>query len=102
MEHQGAKGRPCKSACARRSEASRLGSQIAACDPDQGFGISLPKEGGLLYFHRNSVSPGIRPSLPLPLRAATKCIQEDIGDTYPSSRPMCGEGEAGQAALAAA
>lgn len=43
---------------AHRDEANRYLGQVAEMYPDQDHGFLLTKEGGLLYFHRNSLLSG--------------------------------------------
>ena len=58
---------------------SRLG-QIAEIRPEQDFGFLLTKEGGLLYFHRNSLLSGDFDDLK---RGDEVYYIEDVGDTGP-------------------
>ena len=64
---------------AHDAESQSLG-QIAELNPDQDFGFLLTKEGGLLYFHRNSVISGEFDHLS---RGDQVHYNEDIGDTGP-------------------
>jgi cold shock CspA family protein/ribosome-associated translation inhibitor RaiA len=64
---------------AHDAESQSLG-QIAEVNPDQDFGFLLTKEGGLLYFHRNSVIAGDFDHLS---RGDEVHYNEDIGDTGP-------------------
>jgi cold shock CspA family protein/ribosome-associated translation inhibitor RaiA len=64
---------------AHDAESQSLG-QIAEVTPGQDFGFILTKEGGLLYFHRNSVLSGEFDSLS---RGDQVHYNEDIGDTGP-------------------
>ncbi|HET9903385.1 MAG TPA: HPF/RaiA family ribosome-associated protein [Xanthobacteraceae bacterium] len=54
--------------------------QIAEIDPDGEFGFILTKEGGLLYFHRNSVLTGDFSAL---RRGDEVHYVEEMGDTGP-------------------
>ena len=61
------------------SENQFLG-QVADIDPNGAFGFLLSKEGGLLYFHRNSVLAGDFDAL----RSGAKVYYvEEMGDTGP-------------------
>ncbi|HEY2185655.1 MAG TPA: HPF/RaiA family ribosome-associated protein [Xanthobacteraceae bacterium] len=64
---------------AHDAESQSLG-QIAEITPGHDFGFILTKEGGLLYFHRNSVLSGEFDSLS---RGDQVHYNEDIGDTGP-------------------
>ena len=64
---------------AHDAESQSLG-QIAEVNPDQDFGYLLTKEGGLLYFHRNSVLSGDFDHLS---RGDEVHYNDDIGDTGP-------------------
>lgn len=61
------------------SENQFLG-QVADIDPDGEFGFLMTKEGGLLYFHRNSVIVGEFDKL---RRGDEVHYVEDMGDTGP-------------------
>jgi hypothetical protein len=61
------------------SENQSLG-QIAEIDPAGDFGFLLTKEGGMLYFHRNSLLSG---ELEYLERGDEVYYVEDIGDTGP-------------------
>jgi cold shock CspA family protein/ribosome-associated translation inhibitor RaiA len=54
--------------------------QIAEITPEQDFGFLLTKEGGLLYFHRNSLLSGEFDHLE---RGDDVYYNEDVGDTGP-------------------
>jgi len=54
--------------------------QVAELNPDRDFGFLLTKEGGLLYFHRNSMLVGDFDALKL--RDEVYYV-EDVGDTGP-------------------
>jgi ribosome-associated translation inhibitor RaiA len=60
-------------------ESQSLG-QIAEVNPDLDFGFLLTKEGGLLYFHRNSMISGDFDHLS---RGDDVHYNEDVGDTGP-------------------
>jgi ribosome-associated translation inhibitor RaiA/cold shock CspA family protein len=64
---------------AHDAENQSLG-QIAEVRPEQDFGFLLTKEGGLLYFHRNSVLTGEFDRLS---RGDEVHYNEAIGDTGP-------------------
>ena len=61
------------------AENQSLG-QIAEITPEQNFGFLLTKEGGLLYFHRNSLLSGDFDQLE---RGQDVYYNEDMGDTGP-------------------
>lgn len=61
------------------SENQFLG-QVAEIDPNGDFGFLLSKEGGLLYFHRNSVLTGDFDAL---RTGAEVYYVEEMGDTGP-------------------
>lgn len=61
------------------AENQSLG-QIAEITPEQDFGFLLTKEGGLLYFHRNSLISGDFDQLE---RGQDVYYNEDMGDTGP-------------------
>ena len=54
--------------------------QIAELEPERDFGFLMTKEGGLLYFHRNSVLSGDFDALS---RGQQVSYVEDVGDTGP-------------------
>jgi ribosome-associated translation inhibitor RaiA/cold shock CspA family protein len=54
--------------------------QVAEMEPERDFGFLMTKEGGLLYFHRNSVLSGDFDSL---ARGQEVTYVEDLGDTGP-------------------
>jgi ribosome-associated translation inhibitor RaiA/cold shock CspA family protein len=56
--------------------------QVAEINPGQDFGFLLTKEGGLLYFHRNSVLIGDFATL---ARGDEVTYVEDMGDTGPTA-----------------
>jgi ribosome-associated translation inhibitor RaiA/cold shock CspA family protein len=64
---------------AHEAENQSLG-QIAEITPDEDFGFLMTKEGGLLYFHRNSLLNGEFDDLE---RGDDVYYNEDIGDTGP-------------------
>ena len=61
------------------SENQSLG-QVAEVTPEQDFGFLMTKEGGLLYFHRNSLLTGDFDRL---TRGDEVHYNEDVGDTGP-------------------
>ena len=60
--------------------AQEFTGQIAEMTPDKDFGFLMTKEGGLLYFHRNSVLSGSFDQLK---RGDDVTYVEDMGDTGP-------------------
>jgi cold shock CspA family protein len=66
-------------AFARDAQTQSLG-QIAEITPERDFGYLMTKEGGLLYFHRNSVLSGNFDELK---RGDEVHYNEDVGDTGP-------------------
>jgi ribosome-associated translation inhibitor RaiA/cold shock CspA family protein len=54
--------------------------QVAEVTPEQDFGFLMTKEGGLLYFHRNSLLNGHIDDLK---RGDDVYYNEDVGDTGP-------------------
>ena len=56
--------------------------QVAELQPDQDFGFLMTKEGGLLYFHRNSVLTGTFDDL---RRGDDVTYVEEMGDTGPTA-----------------
>lgn len=56
--------------------------QIAELTPERDFGMLLTKEGGLLYFHRNSLLAGNFDEL---TRGDEVTYVEDLGDTGPTA-----------------
>jgi ribosome-associated translation inhibitor RaiA/cold shock CspA family protein len=56
--------------------------QIAEIRPEEDFGFLMTKEGGLLYFHRNSVLSGDFDALK---RGDEVYYVEDMGDTGPTA-----------------
>jgi cold shock CspA family protein/ribosome-associated translation inhibitor RaiA len=61
------------------TENQSLG-QVAEVTPEQDFGFLMTKEGGLLYFHRNSLLNGDIDDLK---RGDDVYYNEDVGDTGP-------------------
>jgi cold shock CspA family protein len=61
------------------TENQSLG-QVAEITPEQDFGFLLTKEGGLLYFHRNSLLSGDFDDLKV---GEYVHYNEDVGDTGP-------------------
>lgn len=64
---------------ARDAESQSLG-QVAEITPEEDFGYLTTKEGGLLYFHRNSLLTGEFDELE---RGDDVYYNEDVGDTGP-------------------
>ncbi len=56
--------------------------QVAELQPDKDFGFLMTKEGGLLYFHRNSVLTGNFDGL---RRGDDVTYVEEMGDTGPTA-----------------
>ena len=56
--------------------------QVAELQPDKDFGFLMTKEGGLLYFHRNSVLTGNFDEL---RRGDDVSYVEEMGDTGPTA-----------------
>jgi cold shock CspA family protein/ribosome-associated translation inhibitor RaiA len=54
--------------------------QVSELEPERDFGFLMTKEGGLLYFHRNSVLSGDFDAL---TRGQEVSYVEDLGDTGP-------------------
>ena len=66
-------------AAAHDSQRQSLG-QVAEITPERDFGYLMTKEGGLLYFHRNSVLSGNFDELK---RGDQVHYNDDVGDTGP-------------------
>ena len=64
----------------RHESAQEFLGQVAEVNRDEDFGFLLTKEGGLLYFHRNSVLSGDFDSFE---RGHEVRYVEDVGDTGP-------------------
>jgi ribosomal subunit interface protein len=62
--------------------ANEFRGQIAEVTPERDFGYVITKEGGLLYFHRNSMLSGAFDKL---CRGDEVTYVEDIGDTGPTA-----------------
>ena len=60
--------------------ANEFRGQVAELTPDEDFGFLMTKEGGLLYFHRNSLLTGDFDRLQ---RGDDLTYVEDLGDTGP-------------------
>jgi ribosomal subunit interface protein len=60
--------------------ANEFRGQVAEMTPERDFGFLMTKEGGLLYFHRNSVLTGDFDRL---RRGDDVSYVEDMGDTGP-------------------
>jgi ribosome-associated translation inhibitor RaiA len=67
-------------AVARHEAANEFLGQIAEMHPEQDHGFMLTKEGGLLYFHRNSLLSGDFDRLK---RGEEVTYVEEVGDTGP-------------------
>ena len=67
--------------------AQEFTGQIAEMTPDKDFGFLMTKEGGLLYFHRNSVLSGNFDKLK---RGDDVTYVEDMGDTGPIATKVRG------------
>jgi cold shock CspA family protein len=62
--------------------ANEFLGQVAELNPDEDFGFLLTKEGGLLYFHRNSILSGDFDKLE---RGQEVHYVETTGDTGPTA-----------------
>ena len=72
---------PSFAALSRTISAETLSpGQVAEITPEQDFGFLLTKEGGLLYFHRNSLLSGDFDGLK---GGEEVYYNEDVGDTGP-------------------
>ena len=67
--------------------AQEFTGQVAEMTPDKDFGFLMTKEGGLLYFHRNSVLSGNFDKLK---RGDDVTYVEDMGDTGPIATKVRG------------
>jgi ribosome-associated translation inhibitor RaiA/cold shock CspA family protein len=67
-------------AVATHEASNEFLGQIAEMTPERDFGFLMTKEGGLLYFHRNSVLSGEFDSFK---RGQEVHYVEDVGDTGP-------------------
>jgi ribosome-associated translation inhibitor RaiA/cold shock CspA family protein len=67
-------------AAAGREAALEFRGQVAEMPPGEEFGFLLTKEGGMLYFHRNSLLSGDFEAL---RRGDNVTYVEDLGDTGP-------------------
>jgi ribosome-associated translation inhibitor RaiA/cold shock CspA family protein len=65
---------------AHRDAENQFLGQVAELTPEEDFGFLLTKEGGLLYFHRNSLLAGDFDALK---RGDAVYYVEDMGDTGP-------------------
>lgn len=65
---------------AEHEAAHQYAGQIAELNPERDFGFLMTKEGGLLYFHRNSLLSGDFDKLK---RGQDVSYVEDVGDTGP-------------------
>jgi ribosome-associated translation inhibitor RaiA/cold shock CspA family protein len=64
----------------RHESANEFRGQVAETTPEKDFGYLMTKEGGLLYFHRNSLLTGDFDSL---RRGDEVTYVEGVGDTGP-------------------
>ena len=64
--------------------------QVAELTPDEDFGFLMTKEGGLLYFHRNSVLAGDFDALD---RGDEVYYVEGLGDTGPTASKVWVKGQ---------
>jgi ribosome-associated translation inhibitor RaiA/cold shock CspA family protein len=64
--------------------------QVAELTPEEDFGFLMTKEGGLLYFHRNSVLAGDFAALE---RGDEVYYVEDMGDTGPTASKVWVKGQ---------
>jgi ribosome-associated translation inhibitor RaiA/cold shock CspA family protein len=62
--------------------ANEFTGQVAELTPEKDFGFLMTKEGGLLYFHRNSLLSGNFDEL---RRGDDVTYVEDMGDTGPTA-----------------
>jgi len=62
--------------------AQEFVGQVAELHPEEDYGFLMTKEGGLLYFHRNSVLTGDLDSLK---RGDDVTYVETMGDTGPTA-----------------
>jgi ribosomal subunit interface protein len=69
-----------RTAAQTHEAAQEFTGQIAELTPEKDFGFLMTKEGGLLYFHRNSVLSGDFDKL---RRGDDVSYVEDMGDTGP-------------------
>lgn len=67
-------------AAQRHESASEFLGQVAELTPERDFGFLLTKEGGMLYFHRNSLLTGDFDKL---ARGDEVTYVEAVGDTGP-------------------
>src|ERR1044071_2767366 len=76
-----------RSAAQTHEAAQSFTGQIAEMKPDKDYGFLMTKEGGLLYFHRNSVLSGDFDKLK---RGDDVSYVEDMGDTGPIATKVRG------------
>ena len=69
-----------RTAAIKHESANEFLGQVAEITPEQDFGFLLTKEGGLLYFHRNSILNGDFDRLK---RGDHLTYVEGVGDTGP-------------------
>jgi ribosome-associated translation inhibitor RaiA/cold shock CspA family protein len=74
----------------RHEAAQEFHGQIAELTPGEDFGYLLTKEGGLLYFHRNSLLSGDFDALK---RGDDVTYVETMGDTGPTASKVRVKGE---------
>lgn len=70
---------------ATHEAANEFRGQVAELTPEKDFGFLITKEGGLLYFHRNSVLSGDFDSLH---RGDNVTYVEEMGDTGPIAKKV--------------
>src|SRR5690349_24861572 len=70
--------------------AHEFRGQVAELTPQEDFGFLMTKEGGLLYFHRNSVLTGDFDDLN---RGDEVYYVEDMGDTGPTASKVWVKGQ---------
>src|SRR5262249_36334056 len=75
---------------ARHDAPNSFLGQIAELPPDEDFGVLMTKEGGLLYFHRNSVLAGDFDALD---RGDEVYYVEGLGDTGPTASKVWVKGQ---------
>jgi len=71
-----------RSAAQTHEAANEFTGQVAELTPEKDFGFLMTKEGGLLYFHRNSVLSGNFDAL---RRGDDVTYVEEMGDTGPTA-----------------
>lgn len=73
-------------AAVRHEGGNETRGQVAELAPEEDFGFVLTREGGLLYFHRNSLLSGDFDALH---RGDEVSYVEDVGDTGPVATRVC-------------